>query len=326
MSCKRMTAAACLPFLLACATPALGDNIRATANFTGPLLTPNAANLPRGLTNIEPYLVYQSSTGTYDGQGRKQDKISDSHQWQLLVPVIYGVTDRLQAQLSLGMTHAYAGGTHTDGARLTDTSAKLQYMLLAPNTDGTRPAISVAFAHRFPTGAYDRLDANPLNGTGNGASINTLALSTQHYLWLPDGRPLRWRSNLSYSLPPSSVGITGKSVYGTPADFRGHVRLGRSLGISLSAEYSIDEHWVLALDLAYDHESSAHLHGMQGQSPVMAQVVDRRDPARSVYSVAPAVEYNVNRNLGVIAGTQFSVAGRHNDAFVAPQVAVNMVF
>jgi hypothetical protein len=51
-----------------------------------------------------------------------------------------------------------------------------------------------------------------------------------------------------------------------------------------------------------------------------------RSPSRSVYSVAPAVEYNFNDRFGIVAGVQFSVAGRNNDAFVAPQVAFNMVF
>lgn len=321
---KRIFLAALLPCLMP--VQALAADERPTVNFTGPLITPNAKNLPSGVVVIEPYLIYSSGNTFYDGNGRRQKTPASTHQWQNLVPMFVGITDRLQAQLTLGALRVASQGQRSGGARMTDTTARLQYMLMAPNADGTRPAISVNYGHRFATGAYHRLDANPLNGVGSGAEVDSLSLLTQHFIWLPNGRPLRWRAVAAFSPSPSRVNLRGVSTYGTPADFRGHVRLGRSLGLTTSAEYSIDEHWVLALDLAYDREESAWLTGQQHLPSGKSESIERRDPARSVYSIAPAVEYNFDGRYGIVAGVHYSLAGRHNGAFVKPMVAVNMVF
>jgi hypothetical protein len=315
---------ALLPAVFAC-SGAYAQGMPAVANFTGPLLTPSPSTLPAGVVAIEPYLIHSSSSSSYDAHGRKQNKSSPSKQWQMVVPVFIGIADRLQAQITPGVVHASSADMRTSGGRMTDTSVRLQYLLQKTNEDGTKPAIAASVTHRFPTGAYDRLDANPLNGTGNGATINSVALIAQQYIWLSNGRPLRWRANISYSPSPSRVGVHGVSVYGTPRDFRGYARLGRALDAVAAIEYSIDPQWVLALDLAYNRDWETHLTGIQTDPMGTPRAVNRRDPARSVYSLAPGVEYNFNSRIGVIAGVHFSVAGRHSDAFVNPQVAVYMV-
>lgn len=294
-------------------------------NFTGPLLTPNAVTIPAGTLLVEPYLMYYSSDDAYSDAGRRYTKANGMRQWQTLVPVYYGLTDRLQLQVSGGGAHAMSGGSHTTGFGATDTTVGAQYLLLAPTKDGNGPAVAVNYQHRFPTGAYDQLDENPLNATGDGASVDTFSLMAQQYLWLSNGRPLRFRAVVSYSLPPDKVDVNGVSVYGTPHDFHGHERLGRALGVSTSAEYSIDAHWVLATDLTYNRTSPGQLTGMVGAGG-SATTFARRDAVQSVYSLAPAIEYNFNDRFGLIAGVQFSFAGRNNDAFVMPMTALNMIF
>jgi hypothetical protein len=38
------------------------------------------------------------------------------------------------------------------------------------------------------------------------------------------------------------------------------------------------------------------------------------------------VEYNWSDNVGVIAGVEFSAAGRNTSSYVAPQIALAMAF
>lgn len=317
-------------FLLACASVSVlcVSQVSAqdsSANFTGPLLTSNAVTLPAGTWLVEPYLMYYQSNAYYDEQGNRHAQTPSTRQWQTSIPIYYGVTDRLQVQLGLGGAHAMSGGAHTDGIGATDTSLGVQYMLLAPGADKKDPAVSLAYSHRFPTGAYDRLDQNPLNAIGNGANVDTFSALLQQYVWLPNGRPMRFRATVSYSLPPSLVDVRGASAYGTPQDFRGNVRLGSSLGISTAVEYSINPQWVLAMDLAYNRDAASQLSGMIGQDDA-ATLFARRDASRDVYSFAPAVEYNFNDRIGIVGGVQFSFAGRNNGAFVTPMAAINMVF
>lgn len=317
-------------FLVACsfALPICANQASAqdsSANFTGPLLTSNAVTLPAGAWLIEPYLIYYKSNAYYDEQGNRHAQSPSTRQWQTSIPIYYGVTDRFQVQLGLGGAHAMSGGAHTDGIGAADTTLGMQYMLLAPGEDKKHPAVSLAYSHRFPTGTYDRLDQNPLNAIGNGANVDTFSALMQQYLWLPNGRPMRFRATVSYSLPPSRVNVHGASAYGTPQDFLGGVRLGSSLGISTSVEYSINPQWVLAMDLAYNRDAPSQLRGITGQGNAATQFA-RRDASRDVYSLAPAMEYNFNDRIGIVGGVQFSFAGRNNNAFVTPMAAINMVF
>lgn len=297
----------------------------APAYFTGPLLTSNAATLPAGTWLLEPYLIHYASHAYYDERSGRHRQTPGTAQWQTSIPLYYGFTDRLQGQLSVGGAHAISGGAHTDGIGGTDTTLGVQYLLLAPGEDKRHPALAVAYSHRFPTGAYDRLDQNPLNAIGNGANVDTFTTLLQQYVRLPNGRPVRLRAVVSYSPPPDRVGVTGMSTYGTPHDFHGRVKLGSSLGISTAVEYSITMQWALAMDLAFNRDAASQLRGMVGYAGA-ATPFARRDAARYVYSLAPAVEYNFNERIGIVGGVQFSFAGRNNSAFVSPMAAINMVF
>ena len=302
------------------------DTVAASdVNYTGPLLTPNAGILPRGMVNVEPYLVYSSSRYYYDNDGNKRRQ-NRTAQWQTLVPVNVGITERFGVQATLGATHNLAqGGRHSAGMRATDTSLRAQFLVLRPSADGLRPALSISAIHRFPTGRYDRLDDNPLNGSGSGVHGDRVDVLIQQSLPMPTGRPLRWRGRLAYDFNPGAVDIRGQSVYGTDAGFRGRADLSHAWSASASVEYSIDSHWVLAMDLAYQRGSTTRVYGVV---PVAGQHVAINRPgtiSRNV-SIAPAIEYNINSSLGIVAGVHMSVAGRNSDAFVAPQAAVNMVF
>ncbi|QAU23432.1 hypothetical protein EO087_05095 [Dyella sp. M7H15-1] len=296
-------------------------------NFTGPLLTSNAMTIPQGTLVVEPYLMQYKSDSYYDSQGNEQTSRPGVRQWQTLVPIFYGVTNRFQVKASVGAAHAMSGGASTSGWGATDTTIGAQYLLLAPGEGNKGPAVSVSYSHRFPTGKYDQLNENPLDALGNGAHIDTFSLLAQQYMWLPNGRPLRFRATASYSLAPSRIDVKGANAYysGAPQDFRGSARLGSSFGISTSVEYSINPQWVLAMDLAYDRAGSSVLKGSSGSGDAIT-FIDNHNPSRHVYSLAPAVEYNFNDRFGLIGGVQFSFAGRNNDSFITPMAAFNMVF
>jgi hypothetical protein len=321
--CRIRLLAACSLSSLAWASHAIAQD--SPAYFTGPLLTSNAVTLPAGTWLIEPYLMYYKSDAFYDEHGNRHAVSPGVRQWQTSIPIYYGVTDRLQLKLGVGGAHAISGNAHTNGIRATDTTVGAQYMLFAPGADHKSPAVSLAYAHRFPTGTYDRVDQDPLNAIGNGAHVDTFSALLQQYVVLPNGRPMRFRATVSYSLPPSQVTVRGMSAYGTPPGFLGKARLGSSLEISTAVEYSINTRWALAMDLAYDRDASSQVRGIRNQGGAPA-AWESRSPSRDVFSLAPAVEYNFNDRIGVVGGVQLSFAGRNNNAFLTPMAAINMVF
>jgi hypothetical protein len=118
------------------------------------------------------------------------------------------------------------------------------------------------------------------------------------------------------------------SVYGTPAGFRGHANPGDSFLADAAVEYSATRNWVLALDVAYEHDASPHVAGNDGQSGSNPQSFNYFQSSGSTESVflAPAIEYNWSGKVGVIAGARILAAGRNTTATITPVAAINYVF
>jgi hypothetical protein len=291
------------------------------ARFTGALVSP-APPLPKGLFNVEPYLIQTHVVGQYGADGHRRDSDDVADDWRLTVPMTYGVTDRL----TLGATVNAVFAPDDDAQRhvTAGDTTLTAYWLVAMGKGEHTPSLTLAAFHNLTTGQHDRLEQRRLaNATGSGAESTTLALIAQSY-FLP-GRNLRGRAGLSWRLPGAQAGIHGQSDYGTTAGFQGHAELGSAAQANIGLEYSINRTWVLASDIVYEQESSTHLRGQQ-QTAKGAIAVTRDSPSSWRMSLAPAVEYHWTDNTGMILGAFVSVDGRNSAAVVSPQVAVNVAF
>jgi outer membrane scaffolding protein for murein synthesis (MipA/OmpV family) len=123
------------------------------------------------------------------------------------------------------------------------------------------------------------------------------------------------RLDLSYSLS-SRVGLQGVSVYGTGAGFSGHAQPGDSFTGDVSWEYSLTRNWVLAFDVVYERDASTTVTGSYAASSGDSWSL----------GLAPAIEYNFNSRIGIIAGTRIIPTGRNSSISVTPVAAINMVF
>ncbi|SFW26584.1 transporter [Luteibacter sp. UNCMF366Tsu5.1] len=292
------------------------------ANFTGPLVTPAVNSMPEGMVNIEPYLIHTNTRGRYDNAGHRREEHSMVRQWQLAVPMSYALSDTHVVQLTLTSSRTSGGGLHSDGMRTGDTTVRLQQRLRGPDADGGGLILAVAAAQRLPTGRYHQLDRNPLNGTGSGAMRTTFSLGAQQLHWLDDAHALRWRAQLAWSPTPGHIRLRDSSVYGTDAGFRGRARLDQAWNASVAAEYTLNPRWVLVGEAIWNRAGAIDLVGTSAEGSHVA----RRLKPNQDFSLAPAVEYHFTPNTGLIAGVQFTVAGRNTSDYVAPQVALNMVF
>ncbi|KLD74768.1 hypothetical protein Y886_30860, partial [Xanthomonas hyacinthi DSM 19077] len=146
------------------AAPSDGD-----ANFTGPLVTPAVNTLSAGMLNVEPYLIHTNARGWFDSDGDRHAQKPTLRQWQVALPMTYGLTDNISVQLTLNAARTSVDGRHSDGMRMGDSTLRVQSRLTAPKADGTGLVLAVAAAQRLATGEYHHLDNNPLNGMGTGA-------------------------------------------------------------------------------------------------------------------------------------------------------------
>jgi hypothetical protein len=295
----------------------------ADAWWTGPLLAPNASSFPAGHALLEPYVFDVNNNGQYDANGRHQPA-AGGHELGSLTYLIYALTDRV----SVGLLPRFfydepAGAPNSSSPGVGDVGAQVQVGLTSFHEGSWVPATAVVLAETFPTGRYERL-ANPADGFGAGVYTTAFSWYSQDYLWLPNGRILRVRLDLTYAVS-SSASVADQSAYGTPRGFRGRAYPGDSFTADAAAEYSVTRNWVLATDLVWVHNSSTRLTGAEpaaGGSPF----VDTQSGSSEYLAVAPAVEYNFSPRVGVIVGARIFVAGRNTGSSVTTAAAINLVF
>ena len=205
-----------------------------------------------------------------------------------------------------------------------DFSVQAQYRLTEFSEEYRVPTTSVILIETLPTGKYDHLEVNSDSALGGGAYITTLALYSQYYFWLPTGRILRTRLNVGYAWP-SSAAIADNSVYGTSLGFKGHARLGQTVMVDAACEYSLTRNWVLALDIVGEHDDNTRVAGTLVGTGIAAEYLSNLGPSAQLV-FAPAIEFNWNEHIGVIAGTRIVGLGRNATQTIAGVVALNMVF
>jgi hypothetical protein len=292
--------------------------------WTGPILAASPSALPRGHMLIEPYVYDVIVQGSYDDQGHRQSAAHTDNVRNLSY-ILYGLTD----QWTFGLLprfgyNAGANGTHGSGLQFGDLTLHTHYQLHKFREHHWPPALAFVIEETLPTGRYDRLGSHPGDGLGSGVHATTYSIYTQRYFWAPNGRIVRTRLDFSYS-HSNSTALRDVSVYGTRSGFRGQATPGDSIVIDLAWEYSVTRNWVLALDLEYARNAGTHVRGLNDAASATPTSVNIDSGTSTTWSLAPAIEYNFNGNVGLLAGAKFTVAGSNAAALLIPVVAINWV-
>lgn len=306
------------------AAPAIAREALADAWWTGPLLAPNASSFPAGHALIEPYAFDVINKGQYDASGH-HEPAAGGHEVGSLTYLIYALTDRV----SVGVLPRFAydspaGAPGSSAPGIGDFGAQLQFGLTSFHEGSWVPSTAVVVGETFPTGRYDRL-TNTADGFGAGVYTTAFSWYSQDYLWMPNGRILRVRLDLTYAIS-SSANVANQSVYATPAGFRGRASPGDAFTADAAAEYSLTRNWVLASDLVWVHNSSTRVAGSAPAATGAPLLFDTESGSSEYLAVAPAVEYNFTGAVGVIFGARIFVAGRNTGSSVTPVAAVNLAF
>jgi hypothetical protein len=315
--------------LLASAAACADEEAREDAWWTGPMLAPSAATLPQGHALLEPSLFDDVSNGHFDSGG---DRHSGPYEHDLgsLTYILYGLTDRVTAGLIPRLLYNEpAGAPNSAGVGLGDVTLQAVYGLSQYQDGSSIPAIAAVLQETLPTGSYERL-ARPSDGYGAGAYTTGLALYSQDYFWMPNGRILRARLDLTYDIS-SSVSVHDLSVYVTSKGFAGRAWPGNGFTADAAAEYSLTRNWVLALDVLYQRNANTTVSGsVPGSLGAAADSLSATAPFQSAtgssrsIAFAPAVEYNFSSKVGALLGVRIIEIGRNTAASLTPAVALNM--
>ena len=296
--------------------------------WTGPLLAASASTLPQGHFLVEPYLYDVVTYARHDTQGRR---VSTPHENEFGSQsyVLYGLTNQVSIGLIPRFNYEKASqGPSSSGLQVGDLSFQAQYRLTQFQEGHWVPTTSIVLAETFPTGKYDRLDEHPADGFGAGAYSTAISLYAQEYFWLNTGRILRSRLDLTYGFS-NKVGLEGVSVYGTGAGFTGRASPGDTFTADSSWEYSITRHWVLALDVVYQHNANTTVVGnyaADGNDDSHSYAIQEGSGTSRSLGFAPAIEYNWSAKMGVICGARLIPIGNNTGISITPVAAINMVF
>ena len=294
--------------------------------WTGPLLAANASTLPQGHVYVEPYLFDSIPYAHFDSSGHAHD-VAHENELGSLSYVNYGLTDRITIGMIPHFDYDWVGnGGSSAGVGMGDLTLQGQYRLTQFHPGHWLPTLSLNFQETLPTGRFDSLQRTT-DGFGAGAYTTTLSIYSQTYLWMPNGRILRARLNLSYAFS-RTAGLEDVSTYGTPAGFRGYARPGDSAYGVVALEYSITRNWVAAFDFWYEHDGNTRVFATDPQSAgesSLSRLAMQSGSGREQI-VAPALEYNWSARLGIIFGARVIVAGRNVTATATPVAAFSYFF
>jgi len=296
--------------------------------WTGPLLAPSAGTLPHGHWLVEPYVYDVMAYGHFD-RDRTLQSGGASHTIGNQSYIEYGLVDKFTLGLipRLGF-HESSAGQDSAGFAIGDLTLQGAYGLTPYQPDSRIPATSLVIGETFPIGKYDRLRGKTDGALGSGAYSTTVSLYSQRYFWMPNGRILRTRLDVSYAIS-QWASVHGESVYGTLDGFSGRAHPGSSFTSDLAFEYSATRNWVLATDIWWEHDGNTRVEGVYAAGTATSELPSYQVQdfgSSEILYLAPAVEYNWSPAMGVIAGARVAAMGRNATATVTPVAAVNMVF
>lgn len=295
--------------------------------WTGPLLAAGANTVPRGHLYLEPYLFDAMVRGHFDGSGQRRG-VPHEHDFGSQSYVVYGLFDDVHVGLipRVGF-HDPAEGPSSSSVGIGDLGLLGQIRLTRFDEARGIPATALVVQETLPTGTYDRLGDRTADGLGGGAYTTSIALYAQHVFWLPTGRILRARLDLTYAFS-ASASVDDVSVYGTGAGFHGRAHPGQTFVANAAWEYSLTRSWVVAMDLVYEHDGRTSVRGVgppqDGASDAEGMPIELAAPPGWSIAVAPAVEYNLSSRVGIIAGAKLMLAGHNATDAIIPVMAFQL--
>lgn len=286
--------------------------------YTGPLITPSASMMPPGQANIQPYVFVADNYAQFN-EDRHSIKLPHKLISLNVSSIVQcGLTDTCDFILGVSGVANWQNGHFGGGFQ--DLNTTLGF----PITRETLylPKIKFSVKETFPTGKYEDLSLNGLNlnSTGGGSYQTQFSLAFGKLIWWTYPYPMNVRLFLGYNIA-TPVHVRNFNAYGGGFGTRGKVRPGNTFTADFGYELSFTQRWVFAIDAVYTAQNRTKFHGTAG--------VDALDAPASVgggyndnLSLAPAIEYNWNENLGVLGGAWFSVYGRNSTNFAQAVLSV----
>ncbi len=293
--------------------------------FTGPLLSPSASNIPQGHLNIEPYVFATYSSSSYDEDWKRVEDPFSSWNINLLAFMQVGMTSWLDFTLIPSWFFTLANGSTS--FNLGDCAAALGFQVYKQKRNGWIPSLRLILTETLPIGRFENLDpeqfGTDLAGAGSYITRAALAISWRLRLWDIYWTTIRIVGAYGFA---AKVRVHGYSAYGGAFDTNGWVYPGQGSQLFCGFEFNMTQRWVFSYDLLANFNTSIKFKGFPGFDEVTGLPANLTKGSSVQYSMAPALEYNWNQNLGLISGVWFTFAGRNSPSFISWVTALNYFY
>ena len=289
--------------------------------FTGPLLAPSGQTVKPGHYNLQPYVYFYVFGGRYDNHWQYRSE-ANFYSTVLQLQTKIGLAKRLDIQANPQIIYNSTKGQNS--YNIGDLPVSLNIQLFTTNLNTPWPSVKIGFKVWAPLGKYQHLKASKLgtDATGLGSLLPSSTL-TLAKLWHIYGiHYLEGRLAINYRIG-TDVHVKGINAYGGASNTRGKAFPGNAIYVDGSLQYNLTQRWALACDFYYSHKDKSRFSGYKGtyQNGTPARV---KRPSSEQFSLAPALEYNWSKNLGVIAGSWFTIGGRNSSEFTSAIAALNI--
>jgi len=283
--------------------------------LTGPIITTSAFTIPKGHFNIEPYIFFAETNGTYRSNGHIHENREIPKAVNISIPIQIGLTDKIDLTITPTLNYNYNVGKEYVGVG--DLNIGPSYQLMRQNKDWYGLTWKVGFTQLFPCASYQNLDPifSGNDGGGAGAWATSLYTAAAKLIHLEQEHYLNLRSAFTtiFYVPKK---VHGANSYGGDATTNGYLAKGVSVVLDLAFELTLTKNWALALDMENQYTTASKFQGT-----TILPVGNPKDSYK--LSFAPAMEYNFSSGLGIIAGCWFTAYGLNTSAFRNVVIAVN---
>jgi hypothetical protein len=279
--------------------------------YTGPLISTGANNIPIDQVYVQPYLYYFEF---YNDSAPKT--------FNFLSQMLFQAPITSWLDTTFVLSGNYAERQHKSSFQFADVSISLGFQLLKEKEFTPTPSIRIKIYENFPTGKYNNLNPNKLgtdvSGTGSFETAISFIIGKTSYWFI--NHPICWMIDTSYNIT-CWTNVKNFHRYGGGFSTKGKVKPGNSFTEDIAIEYSFNQRWVLSIEGIYDYTSKTTFKGNPGIDFLGNDAVNF-GPSGQQISFAPALEYNFNIDLGIIAGMFFSVWQKNIPKFISGVISV----
>jgi hypothetical protein len=291
--------------------------------LTGPLLSASPHVTPTGEINFEPIYSSIDSYAYYDSNWKKV-KQPDYWVHNLDLYCNIGINPQMDFLLDPGVQYNCSQGSQK--FEISDMVVALNFQLLIDRPDNYLPSLKLGVREQFPNGKYDQLNPSmhETEVAGQGSYMTCIYLCAGRMFNFGVHHWLSLRLTTAYTIP-SRIHVKGHNLYGGAKDTDAYVYPGQFFDFDIAWEFTLAKKWALACDNFFRYTRSRTFKGNPGTLDT-GRLGDLSGDNSIFFGFAPAIEYNWSANGGIIAGAEFTVAGRNSAAFAGFAVGVNLVF